>query len=48
MLGNVLPGIVNVRNHVQSKPDQNMDGDDKKSGQIAGGFLHFETIGLQR
>jgi hypothetical protein len=44
----MLPGIVNVRNHVQSKPDENMDGDGKKSGQIAGGFLHLRSVCLQR
>jgi len=39
--GNVLPGVVNVGNHIQSKPDQNMDGDHKKSGLITGWFLHY-------
>lgn len=48
MRGNVLPGIVNIRYHVQSEPDQNMDGYGKKPRQIAGWFLHLEIIWLQR
>jgi hypothetical protein len=44
----MLPGVVNVWNHEQSGPDQNMDGDHKKSGLIPGWLLHLSSICLQR